>query len=180
MDLFFGGAICADNKDGTFSDALGSLPEMQSSGPAARLGPELRLGRTVAEPELRMPGSGQRSQGITYRPPGFVRCLKDASWAQCRAHQISHGAGLGSGSAFGELFASLSLPYPRVHSRTKTSTMQGLRSVMVNRAIYLWCERGRVRLGRGHVRRADELKQGLRVNAGSQKAHVRHEGCYEA
>ena len=60
---------------------------------------------------LRAPGScrarGKRSQCIVHWPPGFVRCLEDAGWARCWSQQISCGAGLDSGLAFGEIFASL-------------------------------------------------------------------------
>ena len=62
----------------------------------------------LSEPGLMVPGLcralGRRSQCIMYWLPVFVRFLNDAGWSRCWAQQISCGAGLDSGWAFGEVW----------------------------------------------------------------------------
>ena len=86
-------------RDAKFSPVIPG--RAQNSGPAG----------LFAEPGLRALGScrarRRRSQCIMHWLPGLVRCLTDAGRARCWAEQISCGAGLGSGLAFGYIFASL-------------------------------------------------------------------------
>ena len=81
---------------------------MQSSDPAALPGLNFGPGRAFCGALTEgAHARGKRSQCIMYWMPGFVRCLQDTGGARGWAHQISCGAGLGSGLAFGDIVASL-------------------------------------------------------------------------
>ena len=84
---------------------------MQSSGPAARPGSKFRPGRAFCGARTTsaglMPDSREAITIYYALASGFLWCLKDAGWARCWAQQISCVASLGSGLAFGKIFAPL-------------------------------------------------------------------------
>ena len=90
-------------------------------------GSKFRPGRAFAEPKVKVPGlrwtREKQSQCNMYWMPEFVWCLQDDNWARCWIRQILYGAGLGSGLALGEIFASLflSTAEPSVRVKVKMS-----------------------------------------------------------
>ena len=103
----------------------GGPAEPQNSSPAG----------LSAEPEQSVPGLcrawGKRPQCIMHWPSGCVRYLKGACRVRCWAQQISCGAGLGSGSDFTEMFASLICTYYRM-ADASTKHFQSIINIPVN------------------------------------------------
>ena len=63
--------------------------------------------------------------------PGFVRCLQDIGPVRGWAHQISCGAGLGSGLDFEEIFASLVLMYMALACENGSSCVRVTRAFIL-------------------------------------------------
>ena len=89
----------------------GTGVEMQSPGPAARSGPKFGPGRAFCGARTTNAGLmlGSRKTITMYYAltAGLRAVLEDAGRARCWAQQITRAAGLGSGLAFGEIFAPL-------------------------------------------------------------------------
>ena len=90
---------------------------------AVRLRTEFSTSRGFAEPKLRVLDScwaREKRSPVMYWLSGAMRCLKDAGWARCWAHQIWCGLCLDSGLTVGKIFAFLVTIQVKVRLKVKT------------------------------------------------------------